>query len=146
MFYPTIFASLPRLPFAALVDDDFGRLGTTLVGAAIAFGVLFVVHLISPASMGFGDVRLSVIVGLFLEWPGLSHVVAGLFVGIALGAAVGVGLVLTRRRWRKDSVPIGPFLAGGAALAVLFGRPLISWWLRTSRELSSATGRCPPRR
>ena len=129
--YPTIFVSLPLLALAALVDDDLGRLGTALVGAAIAFGVLFVVHLISPDSMGFGDVRLSFILGLFLGWLGLSHVLAGLFLGFALGAVVGVGLMLTKRRGRKDSVPFGPFLAGGAALAVLFGRPLISWWLRT---------------
>ena len=129
--YPTIFTSLPLLALAALVDDDFDRLGVALAGAAIAFGVLFVVHLISPASMGFGDVRLSFILGLFLGWLGLSHVVAGLFLGFTLGAVVGVGLLLTKQRGRKDSVPFGPFLAGGAALAVLFGRPLISWWLRT---------------
>jgi leader peptidase (prepilin peptidase)/N-methyltransferase len=129
--YPTIFASLPLLALAALVDDDLGRLGTALVGAGIAFGVLLVVHLISPASMGFGDVRLSFILGLFLGWLGLSHVVAGLFLGFALGALIGVGLMLGKRRGRKDSVPFGPFLAGGAAIAVLFGRPLISWWLRT---------------
>ena len=129
--YPTIFASVPLLAGAAVVDGDLGRLGTALLGAAIAFGVLFVVHLISPASMGFGDVRLSFILGLFLGWLGLSHVVAGLFLGFALGAVVGVGLMLTKQRGRKDSVPFGPFLAGGAALAVLFGRPLISWWLRS---------------
>ena len=129
--YPTIFTSLPLLALAALVDDDLGRLATALLGAAIAFAVLFVVHLISPESMGFGDVRLSFILGLFLGWLGLSHVVAGLFLGFALGALAGVGLMLTRRRGRKDSVPFGPFLAGGAALAVLFGRPLISWWLRS---------------
>jgi leader peptidase (prepilin peptidase) / N-methyltransferase len=129
--YPTIFAAIPLLVLAALVDDDFGRLGAALAGAAIAFGVLFVVHMISPASMGFGDVRLSFILGLFLGWLGLSHVVAGLFLGFALGAVIGVGLMLTKRRGRKDSVPFGPFLAGGAAIAVLVGRPLISWWLRT---------------
>ena len=129
--YPTIFTSLPLLAVAALVDDDLGRLGTALVGAGIAFGVLFVVHLLSPASMGFGDVRLSFVLGLFLGWLGLSHVVAGLFLGFALGAVAGVGLMLTKKRGRKDSVPFGPFLAAGAALAVLFGRPLISWWLRT---------------
>jgi leader peptidase (prepilin peptidase)/N-methyltransferase len=129
--YPTVFLSLPLLALAALAEGDLGRLGTALVGAAIAFAVLFVVHLISPASMGFGDVRLTFVLGLFLGWLGLSHVVAGLFLGFALGAVVGVGLVLTRRRGRKDSVPFGPFLAAGAALAVLFGRPLINWWLRS---------------
>ncbi|HEX2192495.1 MAG TPA: A24 family peptidase [Acidimicrobiales bacterium] len=128
--YPTIFVSVPLLAVAALVEDDLGRLVTALAGAAIAFAVLFVVHLLSPASMGFGDVRLTFILGLFLGWLSLSHVVVGLFLGFLLGAVVGVGLVLTRRRGRKDSVPFGPFLAGGAALAVLFGRPLINWWLR----------------
>jgi leader peptidase (prepilin peptidase) / N-methyltransferase len=129
--YPTIFVSLPLLALAALVKGDFGRLGTALAGAVIAFAVLFVVHLVSPAGMGFGDVRLAFVLGLFLGWLSLGHVVAGLFLGFALGAVVGVGLMLTRLRGRKDSVPFGPFLAGGAALAVLFGRPLISWWLRT---------------
>ncbi len=129
--YPTILASVPLLAVAALAEDDLGRLGTALVGAAIAFAVLFVVHLVSPESMGFGDVRLTFILGLFLGWLGLGHVVAGLFLGFALGAVVGVALMLTRRRGRRDSVPFGPFLAGGAALAVFFGRPLISWWLGT---------------
>ena len=129
--YPTIFLSLPLVAAAALVKGDFGRLGTAVAGAAIAFAVLFVLHLVSPASMGFGDVRLSFVLGLFLGWFGLGHVVTGLFLGFTLGAVVGVGLMVTGRRGRKDSVPFGPFLAGGAALAVLFGRPLISWWLRT---------------
>ncbi len=129
--YPTIFASVPLLAMAALVKGDFGRFGSALAGAGIAFAVMFVVHLISPESMGFGDVRLTFILGLFLGWLSLSHVVVGLFLGFALGAVVGVGLMLTRRRGRKDSVPFGPFLAAGAALAVLFGRPLIDWWLRT---------------
>ncbi len=129
--YPTIFASLPLLALAALAKGDFGRLGSALAGAGIAFAVMFVVHLISPESMGFGDVRLTFIIGLFLGWLSLSHVVVGLFLGFALGAVVGVGLMLTRRRGRKDSVPFGPFLAAGAALAVLLGRPLIDWWLRT---------------
>ena len=129
--YPTIFLSLPLLAVAALVKTDLGRLGTALAGAAIAFAVLFVVHLISPESMGFGDVRLSFVLGLFVGWLVVILVVAGLFLGFALGPAAGVALMLTKRRGRKDSVPFGPFLAGGAALAVLFGRPLISWWLRT---------------
>jgi leader peptidase (prepilin peptidase)/N-methyltransferase len=129
--YPTILLSLPLLAAASLAKGDLGRLGTALIGGAIAFGALLVVHLVSPAGMGFGDVRLAFVLGLFLGWLSLGHVVLGLFLGFALGAVVGVALVVLGRRGRKDSVPFGPFLAGGAALAVLVGQPLLNWWLRT---------------
>ena len=129
--YPTIAVSLPLLALAALAKTNLDPFVTALAGAGIAFAILLVVHLISPASMGFGDVRLAFILGLFLGWFDLSHVAIGLFVGFALGAIVGVGLMLFGGRTRKDSVPFGPFLAAGAAIAVLFGDPLLRWWLRT---------------
>ncbi len=131
IIYPTIVLSLPLLAVAALAEGDIRRMATALAGAAIAFAILLLVHLISPASMGFGDVRLAFVLGLFLGWFDLSHVAIGLFVGFALGAIVGVGLMLFGGRTRKDSVSFGPFLAAGAAVAVLFGEPLLSWWLRT---------------
>jgi len=131
IIYPTISLSLPLLVVAALAEGDIRRMETAIAGAAIAFGILLLVHLISPASMGFGDVRLAFILGLFLGWFDLSHVAIGLFVGFALGAIVGVGLMLFGGRTRKDSVSFGPFLAAGAAVAVLFGDPLLHWWLRT---------------
>ncbi len=129
--YPTILVSLPLLALAALAKGDVDPLVTALAGAAIAFAILLVVHLISPASMGFGDVRLAFILGLFLGWFDLSHVAIGLFVGFSLGAIVGLGLMLFGGRTRKDSVSFGPFLAAGAAVAVLFGNPLLEWWLQT---------------
>ena len=129
--YPTIALSLPLLALAALAKTDIGPLVTALAGAGIAFAILLVVHLISPASMGFGDVRLAFILGLFLGWFDLSQLAIGLFVGFALGAIVGIGLMLFGGHNRKDSVSFGPFLAAGAAIAVLFGDPLVRWWLRT---------------
>ena len=129
--YPTIAVSLPLLALAAVAKTDIDPLVTALAGAGIAFAILLVVHLVSPASMGFGDVRLAFILGLFLGWFDLSHVAIGLFVGFALGAVVGIGLMLFGGRGRKDSVSFGPFLATGAAIAVLFGDPLVRWWLRT---------------
>jgi leader peptidase (prepilin peptidase)/N-methyltransferase len=129
--YPTIFVCLPLLALAALVDGDAPRLGRAVIGGAAAWTLLLLVHLVSPAGMGFGDVRLSFVLGLMLGWLSLGHVVAGLFLGFVLGAVVGLGLVIVAGRSRKDAVPFGPFLAGGAALAVLVGRPLIDWWLGT---------------
>ncbi len=127
--YPAIFASIPLLALAALAEHDFSRLGRALIGASLAWLGLLIIHLISPSGMGFGDVRLSFLLGLFLGWLSYSHVLSGLFLGFVLGALVGVVLVGLRIRSRTDHVPFGPFLAAGAALAVLVGNPLIRVWL-----------------
>ena len=127
--YPAIFASVPLLALAALAEHDFSRLGRALIGAALAWLGLLIIHLISPGGMGFGDVRLAFLLGLFLGWLSYSHVLSGLFLGFLLGAVIGVVLVVLRIRARTDHVPFGPFLAAGAGLAVLIGDPVIRVWL-----------------
>ena len=127
--YPTIFLSVPLLAVAATVDGDFNQLGRALVGGTLAFLALSLVWLVYPAGMGFGDVRLAFVLGLFLGWLSLGHVLVGIFCGFLLGAVVGVVLVALRIRSRKDAIPFGPFLAAGAAVTVLVGDPLVRWWL-----------------
>ncbi len=128
LVYPTIFVSIPLLALAATAEGDWGLFRRALLGAALAWLGLLVVHLISPAGMGFGDVRLAFVLGLFLGWLSLRHVLTGVFLGFLLGALIGVGLMVFRVRSRKDAVPFGPFLAGGAILAVLFGDQIIRTW------------------
>lgn len=127
--YPTIFVAVPLLAVAAAASGDWGALGRALIGASAAWLALFAIHLVSPGGMGFGDVRLSFILGLFLGWLSYSHVFVGMFLGFMLGAVVGGGLVLFRVRSRADHVPFGPFLAAGAILGVLFGNALVRSWL-----------------
>jgi leader peptidase (prepilin peptidase)/N-methyltransferase len=127
--YPAIFASIPLLALAAAAEQDWSPLGRALIGAAAAWFALLVIHLISPGGMGFGDVRLSFLLGLFLGWLSYGHVVTGLFLGFLLGAVLGLLLVAVRLRSRTDHVPFGPFLASGAALAILIGDPLVRLWL-----------------
>jgi leader peptidase (prepilin peptidase)/N-methyltransferase len=129
--YPAIFLSIPLLALAALAENDFSRLGRALAGAALAWFGLLLIHLVSPSGMGFGDVRLAFLLGLFLGWLSYSHVLSGLFLGFLLVAVIGVILVVLRLRSRTDHVPFGPFLAAGAALAVLVGDPVIRVWLGT---------------
>ena len=127
--YPTIFLSVPLLAVAAAVDGDFNQLGRALVGGSLAFLALFLVWVVYPAGMGFGDVRLAFVLGLFLGWLSLGHVLVGIFCGFLLGAVIGVVLVVFRIRSRKDAIPFGPFLAAGAAVTVLVGDPMVRWWL-----------------
>jgi leader peptidase (prepilin peptidase) / N-methyltransferase len=76
--------------------------------------------------MGMGDVKLAAVMGLFL---GVS-IVPALFIGIALGAIVGLWLMLRYGpEARKHAVPFGPFLAIGGLAGLLAGSQLIDAYL-----------------
>ena len=126
--YPTIFASIPLLALAALAGGEWGRFGHALVGATLAWLALLLIHLISPAGMGFGDVRLSFVLGLFLGWISLTHVLTGLFLGVLLISVVGLVLAALRQKSLQEHIAFGPFLAAGSILAVFAGGPIIRWW------------------
>jgi leader peptidase (prepilin peptidase)/N-methyltransferase len=125
----TLVVSVPLLALAALIEGDWTSLRTALLGSVAAGAGLLVINLISPRGMGMGDVKLALVLGLFLGWFDLGHVLLGLFLGFLLGAVGGLLLIALRMRSRSDHVPFAPFLAGGAVLAVLLGEPLLGWYL-----------------
>ena len=66
--------------------------------------------------MGMGDAKLGAVIVL-ASGPVVGAV--ALWLAFALGAAVGVALLLGGRASRRSAVPFGPFLAVGGALAIL---------------------------
>jgi leader peptidase (prepilin peptidase) / N-methyltransferase len=126
--YPLTVATIALLALGALADDDLDALGRGLLAGAIAFFVFFVLHLVSPRSMGFGDVKLSFTLGLALGFLGWAEMVLGLFLGFLYGAVIGLILIAARVRGKSQAVPFGPFLAAGALTAILVGTPLLDWY------------------
>ena len=126
--YPTIFVSIPLLALAALAGGDWDSFGRALMGGTLAWLALLVIHLISPAGMGFGDVRLAFVLGMFLGWVDLAHVLTGLFLGVLLISAVGLVLAALRLRSLQEHIAFGPFLAAGSILAVFAGDPIMRWF------------------
>jgi leader peptidase (prepilin peptidase)/N-methyltransferase len=141
IIYATGLSGGALLVVAAVVTSDWHSFVEALAGAVLAFIFFFILHFISPRGMGFGDVRLSALLGLFLGWIELPLVAVGLFLGFALGAGIGVVLMVTKRRSRKDRVPFGPFLAAGALLAVLLTHQLLPPLKDYFRPLTSASSR-----
>lgn len=93
---------------------DLGR----AVLAGLALGAAFLLlALISPASLGLGDVKLAALLGLFLGWFGWSAVLLGVVVTFVLGGLVALGLVLTRRASGSSQLAFGPWLVAGAGIA-----------------------------
>jgi leader peptidase (prepilin peptidase) / N-methyltransferase len=96
------------------------------IAAAGASGFLLASALAYPAGLGMGDVKLALLLGAMLG----RTVPIALFLGLA--AALVPGLYLVARhgaKARKMGIPLGPFLALGALVALFWGHPLLHLWL-----------------
>jgi prepilin signal peptidase PulO-like enzyme (type II secretory pathway) len=77
--------------------------------------------------LGFGDVKLGFLIGLFLGFP---KILVALFLAFFIGAIIGIGLVLLKKKNLKSQIPLAPFLITGTFLAWFFGKELIDFYLR----------------
>ena len=111
-----------------LAAFETGKWHSYLVGAICAAGwfvVFFALNLMSPRLLGFGDVRLSLVLGLSLGWLGVGYVLLGFFAANLIGAVVGIALIVTKHMERQSRIPYGIFLALGCAVAVFAGPELL---------------------
>lgn len=118
LLYPLGAAAAVLLAVAAAVDhawDDYLR---AVEAAAVVYLVLVVLVLISPRSLGMGDVRLGALLAAYLGYCGWLLVYVGLFAGFALAAAAAVALLAARRATRTTALPFGPMLILGALLVL----------------------------
>jgi leader peptidase (prepilin peptidase)/N-methyltransferase len=120
------------LVLAALAEGGSRRLlGAAIAGVAL-YAFYFVLLVVYPKGMGFGDVKLAGVLGLYLGWFGWQYTVVGAFFGFLLGGLVGLILMALGRAGRKSAIPFGPHMIVGAWLALAFAAPVTSWYLRTS--------------
>jgi leader peptidase (prepilin peptidase)/N-methyltransferase len=92
--------------------------------------VILLILLLVPGGMGWGDLRLAGFVGLVTGLPG---VLFALFVAFVSGGVVAGALLASGRRRRGDTLPLGPFLALGGTVVLLYGDVLVRafWALAT---------------
>lgn len=127
--YPAVLLGGALLVVAAAGVHDWGallRAAIAGVGATVAFGLIFVV---SRGGMGFGDVRLAGLCGMFLGFLGWRFVAVGFLGAALLAGLVAVALIVSGKVGRKSQVPYGPFLAAGTMIGVLAGSPIARLWL-----------------
>jgi leader peptidase (prepilin peptidase) / N-methyltransferase len=109
------------------IVHNFSLFFNSLISAAGACLFFLAIFLISGGKwMGFGDVKLGFLLGLFLGWP---KIIPGLFLAFFIGAIMGVGAIIIGKKKMSSEVPFGPFLVGGAFIALFLGQNIINWYV-----------------
>jgi leader peptidase (prepilin peptidase)/N-methyltransferase len=92
-----------------------------ILGAALGFGFIAMIIILSRGGMGWGDALLMAGIGGAVGWKFCAF---GMYLGFVVGGVVVVPLMIVKKLKRKDAVPLGPFLAVGCVLALFVGSAL----------------------
>ena len=124
--------SVPGMVLAGVVSGQWPLLRVALSALLWLFAIGAPWYLTAGRGMGFGDVKLAPILGAALGWLGWDVSIPGLGLAFLTGAVIGVLILLVRARRtpKRQPIPFGPFLLGGAALSVVAGVPLSQTYLR----------------
>lgn len=132
LVFPALGISAVAMVVVAVAIDRPEGLTRALLGALVFFGLLLVTHLISARGMGFGDVKLALLLGLHLGWTagttfvGWSAVIRMVFYALLIGCVIGVvmGLIVAvLRRGGRDLAPDPEAIASDDHIDGATGQP-----------------------
>jgi leader peptidase (prepilin peptidase)/N-methyltransferase len=115
---PLILLAAAFVPFNPAVDPLMALIGA---GAAVAF--LGALALVVRGGLALGDLYLVAPIGFMLGWPAIF---TALFAAAFLAAGASLVLLAGRRVGMRSYIPFGPFLVGGAVLALLLDDRVLS--------------------
>lgn len=97
-----------------------------IIGMLIGGGFFLLQYVVSKGRwIGGGDVRLGLMMGIWLGYP---KILLALFIAYISGAIVGTFLLLTKKADRQTAIPFGTFLAIGTFIAIFQGDYIINWF------------------
>ncbi len=110
----------------------FADTSSSLIGAVTGYlGLWFVFQLFKlltgKEGMGYGDFKLAAALGAWLGWQMLPLIVV---LSAFVGAVVGILMIVSGRQGRDKPLPFGPFLAGAAWIALLWGDAIVAHYFR----------------
>lgn len=116
----TYAALVPLVLLVGLVTGEWDDVVRAGWGWLITGGLFFVLWFVNSSGLGYGDVRLSGILGIALGHLGWGELFAGIYAAFILGGVLGGVLALAKVVDRRG-VPFGPFMVAGALLGVVLG-------------------------
>ena len=99
----------------------------SLVGAAVGFGLLLFIAIISKGGMGGGDIKLFAVLGFVL---GMKLTLLAFMLSTFYGAIFGMIGMVSGKVKRKSMIPFGPFIVFGTLTAYFWGESMLQWYLQ----------------
>jgi leader peptidase (prepilin peptidase)/N-methyltransferase len=115
------------LPAGAASGDWQGAV-RALSGMTALLTLYFALAMAYPNGLGFGDVKLAGLIGLYLGWLSWNALFVTAFGSLLIATAGGTAAVITKRATRHAAVRIGPCLVSAAVLALFVTAPLGTWY------------------
>lgn len=113
----------PAIAVTAIFNFQLSIINYSLSGLGAFLFLLSLYLLTRGKGMGFGDVKLAFLKGLFLGFP---KIVAALYIAFLTGAIVGLILIIwKKKRLLGSTIPFGPFLVLGTILSLFLGEKIV---------------------
>ena len=127
--------TLPLLWLGLIVNisGSIVPLSDAVIGAIAGYMSLFSIFwlfklITGKEGMGHGDFKLVALFGAWLGWQLLPLLI---LMASAVGAVIGISLMVFKNHQREQAIPFGPYLAVAGWITLLWGNGIWSWYLST---------------
>jgi leader peptidase (prepilin peptidase)/N-methyltransferase len=127
---PSYIVGAVLLTAAGILSDDYPALVRAGIGLGGMFSAYFLMAWLYQGGMGFGDVKLAGVLGLFLGWLGWGALAVGMFAAFLFGGLFALALLTRRRANRRSQIPFGPWMLAGAWFGIFLGDVVAGGYLR----------------
>jgi len=100
----------------------------SFVGSISGAAIFYIIIVVSRGGMGYGDVKLAAMIGAFMGWKMMLEVV---MLAVISGSIIGVILLITGLKKRREPIPFGPFLAIMSLVCMIYGNDILQFYLKT---------------
>lgn len=125
--------TLPLLWLGLLLNlhGTFTSLENAVIGAVAGYLSLWTVYwafklLTGKEGMGYGDFKLLAALGAWMGWSMLPLII---LLSSAVGAVIGISMMVLGRLGKGKPIPFGPYLAIAGLIALLWGQNINSQYL-----------------
>jgi leader peptidase (prepilin peptidase)/N-methyltransferase len=130
VLFPAIGIAGVLLTIGAIADGALAALLRGVAGGGAYFVGLLAFALVARGGFGMGDVKLALLLGLFIGYIGWGELALGAVLAVLLGGIASALLLASRIKGRDARFAYGPYLVAGAWVSIIWGERILEWYLR----------------
>ncbi|MFZ6687979.1 prepilin peptidase [Undibacterium sp. SXout11W] len=113
------------------LTGTFTSLPSAVIGAIAGYLSLWSIYwlfklITGKEGMGYGDFKLLAALGAWMGWSMLPVII---LLSSAVGAVIGVAMIVLTKMGKDTPLPFGPYLAGAGLIALIWGKQLTQLYL-----------------